>query len=173
MDILQQLPQLENLCQRLYTAEVYMHANETLKGACWVGGSVSGRGGGHIMFNAVSHQSLSPTTEPVGEDSSGADVGGVWPVYRVHCAPHSGWGPRGGKESRGLFATCPPNSTASLSWPVQSTLNSCLPANLSLMLIPPPPLLIRQAILDNSSSPYAQYMAASSLLKLVTEHSLR
>lgn len=30
-----------------------------------------------------------------------------------------------------------------------------------------------QTILDNSSSPYAQHMAATSLLKLATEHSLR
>ena len=30
-----------------------------------------------------------------------------------------------------------------------------------------------QAILDNSQSPYAQLLASSSLLKVVTEHSLR
>lgn len=33
----------------------------------------------------------------------------------------------------------------------------------------PPP----QAILDNSRSPYAQLLASSSLLKLVTDHTLR
>jgi hypothetical protein len=30
-----------------------------------------------------------------------------------------------------------------------------------------------QAILDNSSSPYAQHMAATNLLKLATEHTIR
>jgi hypothetical protein len=38
--------------------------------------------------------------------------------------------------------------------------------------LPVPPLALPQTILDNSTSPYAQVLASSSLIKIVTEHSL-
>jgi hypothetical protein len=91
---------------------------------------------------------------PCGAGTGGADAQGVWHVYGIR-------GPLQGVSAADRPRRIPALAGRLAAW------NGRLP-----MCSNNPVRLLLQTILDVSNSPYAQLLASSSLIKVITEHTL-
>lgn len=142
MEILQQMPQLEALCERLYTAQVRSvrgSTSQSTKIAC---------GRRHCLHMSPRHawNHLTQNQQERSHVEQTLAVFGQSTDYIVQLKV----GPVLSQPGCHRFLCAKPDL---------SCLCICMPR--------------MQAILDNTASPYAQHMAATNLLKMATENTLR